>query len=465
MPLKSENKRIRLKPGWLFCILMTLCLLGISLFGYLSKRHTQNELKKRLETIKAQGYPTAFEDLNDYYPAVKDDENAALLITGLKAKIIEIDLMDRWLGAGSNSIMNATNPFTPEAKQALSGIINSNKTALKLIYEAMDRPRSRYPIHFIKGNSSHFNQFMDIKSAASLLRLEAHHHLAENRKTEALHSVQTSILVANTLKDEPMAISFLVRKACLGISISTLENLLHRSELPPDDLAQIQSELQTVEQKTDFARIVRGERAYNLGTWDDHPSINISPFSTPFDNWPDFLKKSGWMIYNHGGYREADMLNFLMMCDEVEKTSQSPVSEMTAQLEHLKDTWKEGAKITLDRTQTAQASSIWLSILGKQIELIAQLRVAQTALAVERFRMEKGHLPERLEEIAPTYIPTLPQDPYSGKSLQYKLTTGGFRVYSIGANKMDENGLKKRETSDTNPSDDISFNIERDVNR
>src|SRR5882672_12672180 len=49
--------------------------------------------------------------------------------------------------------------------------------------------------------------------------------------------------------------------------------------------------------------------------------------------------------------------------------------------------------------------------VARETESIAHLRLATTALALEQFRNQNGRLPEKLEELTPTFIAEIPEDP------------------------------------------------------
>ena len=51
----------------------------------------------------------------------------------------------------------------------------------------------------------------------------------------------------------------------------------------------------------------------------------------------------------------------------------------------------------------------------------------------------------RLNELAPSYFPTIPLDPYTDARLVYKSTGDGYLLYSVGANGIDDNGLEADE--------------------
>lgn len=62
-----------------------------------------------------------------------------------------------------------------------------------------------------------------------------------------------------------------------------------------------------------------------------------------------------------------------------------------------------------------------------------------TSISIEKYRKEKGFLPEKIEKIK---IPDNRMiDPYSDKMLNYKKEKGGYKIWSVGENGIDEGGV------------------------
>jgi hypothetical protein len=64
----------------------------------------------------------------------------------------------------------------------------------------------------------------------------------------------------------------------------------------------------------------------------------------------------------------------------------------------------------------------------------------QLAFALTAYRSDNGKYPKTLDALAPKYLPTIPQDLFSGKALIYRPTDAGYLLYSVGINGQDEEG-------------------------
>ena len=61
-------------------------------------------------------------------------------------------------------------------------------------------------------------------------------------------------------------------------------------------------------------------------------------------------------------------------------------------------------------------------------------------LAAERYRLDKGQFPKRLEDLVPGYLKAVPLDPFDDKPLRYWVTEREVVIYSIGDDLADSNG-------------------------
>jgi hypothetical protein len=73
--------------------------------------------------------------------------------------------------------------------------------------------------------------------------------------------------------------------------------------------------------------------------------------------------------------------------------------------------------------------------------MLAILRTAECAVAVERFRAaHDGTPPATLDALVPAFIDRVPVDPFSGAPLKLRSSPGAYAVYSVGPNFTDDGG-------------------------
>ena len=96
-----------------------------------------------------------------------------------------------------------------------------------------------------------------------------------------------------------------------------------------------------------------------------------------------------------------------------------------------------------------RASSLEDSIIGdprdyllKELRCSVQRRLATTALALERFRITTGRLPEGLDELVPDYLEAIPVDPFDGTLIRFFHLARGYMIYSVGEDGYDDGGCE-----------------------
>jgi len=83
-------------------------------------------------------------------------------------------------------------------------------------------------------------------------------------------------------------------------------------------------------------------------------------------------------------------------------------------------------------------SHVHLSNTWQQVRTEALLGT----LALCGYRREHDQFPAALSDLVPEYLPTVPQDPFSGKPLVYHRTATGYLLYSIGPDGKDDGGRR-----------------------
>jgi hypothetical protein len=83
----------------------------------------------------------------------------------------------------------------------------------------------------------------------------------------------------------------------------------------------------------------------------------------------------------------------------------------------------------------------------------ADIDMARTAVAIERFRLTKGALPRDLATLVPVYLDQVPIDPFDGQPIRYRRTKPGYRLYSVFEDGQDHDGKGKDEVNRNAPHD------------
>ena len=304
------RSRFFLIPANLLLILIT----AIAIF----RLYNQNEIKKRLTAIRAAGYPLSYEELDQWYPDVPEDENAAIII--LKAidamftweekpipfdqcEIYHLDPKDRMVvtipgltidklldmesiplteiqrqdqpPADWNIKNNKLLPFigdselpdfpdllSTESLAVIEDYLADNAKSLQLLHQATALSRARYPLDFSQGfpMSPHL---ADIRIVAKMLCLEAIVYIERNQSEQALQSIISVISTANSLKNEPILVSAFVKMSCESLAYTTVEYILNHTTLSTQQIQTLLTASTNVNNRTVLARAIAGQLSFN----------------------------------------------------------------------------------------------------------------------------------------------------------------------------------------------------------
>ncbi len=81
-------------------------------------------------------------------------------------------------------------------------------------------------------------------------------------------------------------------------------------------------------------------------------------------------------------------------------------------------------------------------------------------MALAAYRAEKKAYPDKLVQLSPGYIETLPNDLFIDKPFAYKKIGEGYLLYSVGEN-MKYDGPKKKGDDDNDDNDDIVVELKQ----
>jgi hypothetical protein len=189
-----------------------------------------------------------------------------------------------------------------------------------------------------------------------------------------------------------------------------------------------------------------GECSFLNGGWrnaDTSLNRNMSIVSTTF--------------YRLSGIEAQDHLMYLRLMSELVSIGAGTAKDMRERPAAL---GRKIAQVPKTCTLTMELIPAMERVYEEQLKMFARLRAARAGIAVERFRMANGRLPDSLDELAPKWLDSVPSDPFDDKPIRYKKLAKGFVTYSIGPDLKDHGG-KESDPKDYRAAHDITFIVAR----
>jgi hypothetical protein len=412
---------------------------------------------QRLKAIAASGEPATARELDAWYEAVDEKENAALVWLEGIAKLDK--------GEGTTWTRMKLPPrgqsFSAPQLQMATEALTANKEALTTFRRAAKMPKSRYPVDFSQGVFADLDHLAQLKSATTLLQLEAVVHAQNGRAGEAVESIQTILGSARSLAQEPILISQLVRAALDYQAGAATERALNLAALTEPQLAALQAAFAAAEKPNLSTRALIGERACTATIL--HSPRDLTPPSNPaaLENSVATQKGFGSSLMRLTGFFQRDLGYFLdAMTTNIALSRLGDPEQFRARAQMY--------DIAVDaRLGHYVMSGLTLPVLvrstAKDAEHRARLRTVQAVLAIERHRLANGgKLPVSFEALVPKYLAAVPVDPFTGDPLVFKIRPRGYVVYSLGEDTNDDDGTPLPSGSMANETPhDIPFVMEK----
>jgi len=437
-------------------------------------------INSRLDAIRSAGFPATSAELDKWYVQPPAGQNAADIYTEAFA---HYEMWTNSLPRESSALTNLTGrsrhswrprsrsdllpivgladlppriePLPADMRQLVAEYLSDNAEALRLLHQAASMKSCRYPIDLSQGCDTLLPHLNKLRQAVRLLELEAILNADERKPQQAVESLMIALGVSRSLKEEPRFISYLVGIACRGMAVAGIEPVLNRTALADADLARLASGLGEAETDQALTRAVVGERCCVLHEFQGMRTgwtLDVG-----FDDTHTQYVPAG--LYVTTGLLDLDERNYLDVMERFLKASQlSPPESLAAS--------RSISNMVANLPRLCVLSRMTLGSLGRVLFRAARndaiLRDAQTALAIERYRLANGGLPDQLSDLVPTFLPAVLTDPFDGQPLRYKKLAKGYIVYSIGEDGADNGGAEKNSKGlSYGEGTDITFTVER----
>jgi hypothetical protein len=323
----------------------------------------------------------------------------------------------------------------PEQRQTPSADILQALSKYEAVFaelrDAAKRPHATFPIHYDESFYAMLPHLAVLKSLSNLLRLRTLALLAENRPDDALEDVRLNLRLAESLKQEPLLISQLVRMAIINIGLEAIWEGLSTGRWSDAHLTQIQTLLSPIELLPEYDFAIRGERAFSNDLFDKMRAGHT------FENNPDIAlpryTPAGFLYHNQLVINRVHQKYSFGMVDAQKRrvyVDRAKLADDPAEL-NSSNPYHMMARMLLPA----------LSKASKRFAM-TQTAVDQAALAcaLERYRLAHGQYPESLAGLKPQFIREIRHDIISGEALHYARREKDFVLYSVGWNEKDDQG-------------------------
>ncbi len=398
-------------------------LLCLAIAGVLVMRwHWRAQFQRRIEAIRAAGFPVTGKELDAWYPWPSSGQNAAYWITGAATlhhkprekywRLLE-QIIDR---RGARPDPNQ--PIPEDIGYLLETYLRENAEALKMLHEATSIVECRYPLDLSQGLYVAMPHIANVREDCVLLCSEAILCAEDGDPNGATRAIEAALRVACSLDREPVLVSHLVQMSTVSWAAGSLEWVLNATAFPEEQLARLDRAFGRVHADDGLLRAIAGDRSLFLEVFEKPQIFSREP------RYPKPPPAALLGMYGAAGLAAREGTIFLDYMEECLQIAQLPASQrpaaIKAQEAHYARSRERGVLWKLEDARDMP------TMMGHRLKHVAQLEMAKTLLAVERYRLAHASLPETLDQLVPGYLAAVPPDPFDGAPLRYKRLDHGL---------------------------------------
>lgn len=394
--------------------------------------HQKWKVHQAIAGLRHSGLPTRYEDLLRREGIIRGASNMVTEITNAVGSLPDLDEKTRKLlpvmglnksptaGEGwPENVLTVTKSYLTENRKCLDRLQAAVKITNAWYWETYDPERWN------------ISTIVAAKRAANLFALDAEFRAAKGQLDAAADSTDSIFRLADSMYQDPILITHLVRAAIVNIGVNQLEYLLSYGAPGRDGVGAMREALKLQISQTSLSHVYAGEFVFFLEpAFYGKGRMFFGDAMEPIvpGTWVDYWQRVRVAAYRMSGLADQDILYAVDVYREIESRAGGSLKEQAA----LEKGWsdllpgKRGLSFRYwsETTLKSGASLLKRSLLGH-----SRLRAADAALAVVQYRLDHGsRMPESLKDLVPEYLESVPIEPRSGEPFELIKTADGFCV-------------------------------------
>jgi hypothetical protein len=386
-----------------------------------------------LQEARSLGGPVTLEEIEAVRRVWPADKNGAPIILSLAGKLTpapEDEKSELLPLIGTAEMPPLGEKWSAAVDKAVASYLAQQFDTLTAIDRLLNYEGGRFPITLTPNPLGiRLSNLGLVRASAKLKSLQVTREAMHGNTASLATDLEIMLRHGRLLAEDPLLISGLVRVATDALAVDTLERVLAQAPADARQLQQIQPMLKAVEDEDRLSWAIRGERAMVIGA-------------------------ANWLIAG-GGQSSGAALNLPVSASTPLvrgwlRADLATVIRLWSPLVQAKDS-RQRARAAEQMDSSAQALSQY-HVLVKELvpsirrcfeldlRTVAMARAARTALAAERYRLDKGRFPQRLDDLVPGYLDAVPVDPFDDKPMCYRVDADAVIIYSVAEDKKDDGG-------------------------
>lgn len=351
----------------------------------------------------------------------------------------------------------------------LAADLKINETVINEIRSGLEKPVLNNRLDLSLGAKLPIPHLSPAKSLARWFGGGSQLALHAGNTHAALPDLLAQTRLPRLLAEDHILISELVRIALAAIAKTGTWEALQAEGWTDDDLTHLQKAWEQQDFIRGMARSLEGERVYMAAVsaamrrsndetygalfgWKQYLPVEDADRSL-WDHLPyaekiaDFLKKAVHCRVWRFAWSHQDELRSLKATQGVLELARRASVEKSLATVHKAFARLEQASTNRSLYDTLRFPEPWSDggtlprAVSKALRAETDRSMTICAIALKRYSLRHGKLPDKLDALVPEFVSAVPVDYMDGQPLRYRLNAdGSFLLYSVGENLTDDGG-------------------------
>lgn len=432
-------------------VLVVFCLVALwALVTVIWNWSADRRLDKKLTQLRARGEPLTVSDLQRHHEKLLADierNGAYLYLAALKSLKKGYCKEEQLLPIINGQLPTLGERLSAGEAQKALDFLEKHTWFFELVELAQQCDDCVFPRQYTDGPAMSLPELGLLRKASRIILLKCYWATSRGDFDTAISSLGTVFRMARDIGNDWLLITQLVRVAIIREGISLLEHLLSAGALSADQLARLEKSVpETLDMDSYIMSLIAERGAAGLWCFDKMLAESATIFSMLNGGEIEkFLNYIWWLVPR--GVVKDQCVRYLDFMTAMIDYAKLPPHEGRVR---IRDHYNAFEKELKGGGMFAYVQNFLLELLVPLLDtsyiqyLVGSQRLilAHTVLALERFRLERGTLPETLDELVPEYIDRVPDDCFSSGKIRYLKDAKGYTVWSVSADGVDNGGKK-----------------------
>lgn len=302
--------------------------------------------------------------------------------------------------------LNASLTITSDQARAIA---DENREALQLALQAARLQHSNWEVVNLSEPANIPNLF-DLSNLSIILAIAARSDTDAGRADEAAEKITAGFAEASAMRREPAPIMAMSASSVASKQVEALKDMLCRSNPSGPALAALAAMIEENLSRPPMREAMIGELKHGryIWPWIERGYINGRQ---PGETTTSWKRGAAWLC--------RPIIRLMAIRDMANKARAVEASSMLR---------SQRAGLMLRHSVGSGSSSSAFGFIEAGDYSAGSMGLASSSVALRRYKLDHGAYPNTLDELVPSYLKTVPLDPFTERPLKYQRQGDGFEL-------------------------------------